>query len=49
MKIIKCTKHNVEFQLATTEEEFLSGELHNEIMSIQEHIEKYPQCRMESI
>ena len=46
MKIVQCTKHKIEFQLPTTEEEFLSGKLHNEVMDIQLHSEDYPKCKM---
>ena len=46
MKIIRCSIHNVEFQLPTTEEEFLSGELHDETIRIQTHSEDNPQCRL---
>ncbi len=46
MKIVKCTKHKIEFQLPTTEEEFLSGKLHDETIRIQLHSEDYPQCKL---
>ncbi len=46
MKIVKCSIHNVEFQLPTTEEEYLSGELHNETIRIQTHSEDNHQCKM---
>ena len=46
MKKIMCVKHKIEFQLPTTEEEFLSGKLHDETIRIQEHSEDFPQCKM---
>ena len=45
MKQIQCTKHKTEFQLPTTEEEFLSGNLHDQIEAIWEHSEKSPKCK----
>jgi hypothetical protein len=45
MKQIQCTKHKIEFQLPTTEEEFLSGNLHDQIEAIWEHSEKSPKCK----
>ncbi len=46
MKKIRCIVHSIEFQLPTTEEEFLLGKLHDEVLRIQSHIEDYPQCEM---
>ena len=45
MKSIQCLEHNIEFQLPTTEEEFLSGTLHQQVEDICEHHERYPKCR----
>lgn len=49
MKKIICIEHSIEFQLPTTEEEFLSGKLHEEIIRIQSHIGDYPDCRLEKV
>ena len=49
MKQIQCTKHKIEFQLPTTEEEFLSGTLHEQVEDICEHSERYPKCRFQEI
>lgn len=49
MKQIQCTKHKTEFQLPTTEEEFLSGTLHQQVEDICEHHERYPKCRFQEI
>jgi hypothetical protein len=49
MKQIQCTKHKTEFQLPTTEEEFLSGTLHEQVEDICEHHERYPKCRFQEI
>ena len=46
MKKIMCLIHKIDLELATTEEEFLSGKLHDETIRIQEHIEDFPQCKM---
>ncbi len=46
MKKIRCIVHSIEFQLPTTEEEFLLGKLHDEVLRIQLHNEDYPQCKM---
>jgi len=46
MKFVKCIEHGIEFQLPTTKEEFLSGELHDEVLRIQSHNEDNPQCKM---
>ena len=45
MKQVICQKHKIEFQLPTTEEEFVSGHLHDQIEAIWEHSEKSTQCR----
>jgi hypothetical protein len=46
LKTVKCSIHNVEFTLPTTEEDLLSGKYHNEIMQIHLHNEEYPDCKM---
>ena len=49
MQTIQCLEHNIEFQLPTTEEEFLSGTLHQQVEDICEHSERYPKCRFQEI
>ena len=49
MKSIQCLEHDIEFQLPTTEEEFLSGTLHQQVEDICEHSERYPKCRFQEI
>ena len=44
MRKIRCVGHGIEFQIPTTEEEFLSGKLHEDVIHIQKHIEDFPQC-----
>ena len=44
-----CKIHKIEFQLPTTEEEFVSGSLHENVEFLCEHHEKYPKCRFEEI
>jgi hypothetical protein len=49
MKSIQCLDHNIEFQLPTTEEEFLLGTLHEPIEDICEHHERYSKYRFQEI
>ncbi len=49
MNTIYCTKHKTEFQLPTTEDEFLSGTLHQQVEDICEHSERYPKCKFEEV
>jgi len=49
MKQVICQTHKIEFQLPTTEEEFLSGTLHIEVENLSEHHERYPKCRFQEI
>jgi hypothetical protein len=49
MKQLICQKHKIEFQLPTTEEEFLSGSMHDQIEAIWEHAEKSPQCKFQEV
>jgi len=49
VKQVICQKHKTEFQLPTTEEEFLSGTLHEQVEDICEHHERYPKCRFQEI
>tara|TARA_B110001454_G_C12625202_1_gene394561 strand:+ start:766 stop:960 length:195 start_codon:yes stop_codon:yes gene_type:complete len=46
MKIVMCKKHKIECSVPTTNEEFYSGKWHEDIMQIQTHAEKFPQCKM---
>ncbi|MBT4325998.1 MAG: hypothetical protein HOD60_03695 [Candidatus Nitrosopelagicus sp.] len=46
MKIVMCKKHKIECSVPTTNEEFYSGKWHEDIMRIQTHAEKFPQCKM---
>jgi len=49
MKLMYCVTHKIEFQLPTTEEEFLSGTLHGYVEDICEHHERYPKCRFQEM
>jgi hypothetical protein len=49
MQTIHCKIHKKEFQLPTTEEEFLSGSLHENVEFLYEHHEKYPKCTFEEV
>lgn len=41
MQTIRCKIHKIEFQLPTTEEEFVSGSLHESVDFLFEHHEKH--------
>lgn len=47
MNVVKCILHKQEFAIPTTDEEFISGKWHEDIVRIQTHIEEFPQCKME--
>ena len=49
MQTIQCRIHKIEFQLPTTEDEFLSGCLHDEVECLCEHHERYPKCRFQEV
>ncbi len=49
MKIVKCTTHGKEFQLPTSDEEFVSGCLHDQIEFLCEHHEKFSECRFKEV
>lgn len=49
MQTIQCKIHKTEFQLPSTEEEFLSGTLHMEVEFLCEHTERYPKCRFQEV
>lgn len=38
LQIVKCENHNLEFKLPTTEKEFVSGSLHDEVERCQSHL-----------
>ena len=46
---VQCKIHKIEFQLPSTEEEFVSGQLHDQIEAIWEHTEKSPQCKFKEV
>ena len=47
MRMLECKTHKIEFQLPSTEEEFLSGCLHEQVECLCEHTERYPKCRFQ--
>ncbi len=49
MKSVQCLDHNIEFQLPSTEEEFLSGVFHEEVEAISEHHQRCPKCRFQEV
>lgn len=46
LKLVTCVIHNVEFLVPTTEDEFFSGELHEDVIRIQTHNEDFPRCKI---
>lgn len=48
MYSVKCS-HNEKFSLPENDEELFSGELHEEVIRIQSHIDNYPECRLEKV
>ena len=44
MFLIRCNIHNVNYRLPETNEEFLSGKFHDDVIGIQDHIEQFPNC-----
>lgn len=49
MQVIQCKIHKIEFQLPSTEDEFVSGELHEQIECLCEHHDCYPDCRFKEV
>jgi len=45
MQIVRCIHHDLEFRLPTTNEEFTSGNLHEEVEKCQLHLHQNPKCR----
>jgi len=46
LQVVRCTVHNLEFKLPSSEEEFVSGELHSEVENCQDHILNNPSCKL---
>lgn len=46
MQLVRCLIHDLEFQLPTTDEEFVSGKLHSEVEICQDHILNNPSCKL---
>jgi len=49
MRTLQCLVHDETFQLPITDEEFLSGKMHEEVEKIQAHIEKNPSCKIKEV
>jgi len=45
MQQIKCLKHGEKFKLPNSDEEFLFGNLHNDLLRCQVHHEQFPECQ----
>jgi len=46
LQLAKCLSHNLEFQLPTSEDEFVSGKLHDEVEKCQSHLLENPSCKL---
>jgi hypothetical protein len=49
MQTVECKKHKITIQLPITEDEFLSGEYHCDVESLDVHCERYPKCRFKEV
>ena len=49
MKRLQCLVHNEPFQLPITDEEFLSGKMHEEVEKIQAHTEENNDCKIKEV
>ena len=49
MKTLQWLVHDETFQLPITDEEFLSGKMHEEIEKIQAHTEKNNDCKIKEV
>jgi len=46
LQVVKCIIHNLEFKLPATDEEFVSGSLHDEVEKCQSHLLENPYCKL---
>ena len=44
-----CVEHNLTYTIPITEKEFHSGKLHDELIGLLEHHEKFPRCMFSEI
>ena len=49
MKTLQCLVHHETFQLPITDEEFLSGKMHEEVEKIQAHTEENNDCKIKEV
>lgn len=49
MQKVHCGVHLISFRLPTSDEEFRSGNLHNEVERCQAHILENPKCKLEEV
>jgi len=45
MQLVKCSTHNTEFRLPSTDDEFLSGKLHSDVERISDHHQQFSVCK----
>ncbi len=46
MQLVRCIIHNQKFKLPSTEGEFISGSLHDEVVKCQSHLHENPNCNL---
>ena len=49
MKRLQCLVHHETFQLPITDEEFLSGKMHEQVEKIQAHTEENNDCKIREV
>ena len=49
MRKLRCLVHYYTFRIPITDEEFISGELHEDIERIQAHIEENHNCKIKEV
>ena len=49
MIAIKCLTHNVNCRLPNSKEELFSGDHHNDIKLVEEHLEEFPDCIFQEV
>ena len=49
MKTLQCLVHDETFQLPITDDEFLSGKLHEEVERIQSHVDENEDCKIREV
>ena len=45
MQLVDCSSHNIKFKIPTTDDEYLSDKLHDEVERLFKHRELYKTCK----